>query len=209
MPVCLHKASGSHSGAHCFIEAIYCSIRDGKCFPSPQVWEMFYHGPLSQMFPLIGNRKPVRDCAVIPSAASPSSPKECVLPWSARCRWGCVELPRVARQEPSKGRWGRRQRACLVWLVPAAACLIASPHKHVFKGSPAAQFDQIRPVRLRFSSWTGTHRGVNRSAIGFPGHRDASSDLFPDRVSGAFFVCFLQGWTVVRSCYTYHYHWCK
>ncbi|CAM4475466.1 unnamed protein product [Leuciscus chuanchicus] len=46
--------------------------------------------------------------------------------------------------------------------------------KCVFKDSPAAQFDQIRALRPRFSSWTGTHRGVNDRTMRALTHRKTS-----------------------------------
>lgn len=62
----------------------------------------------------------------------------------------------------------------LLWMMgqrPYSSLLIRSLHECGFKDSPAAQFDQIRALRPRFSSWTGTHRGVNDRTMSALMHR--------------------------------------
>ncbi len=81
----------------------------------------------------------------------------------------------------SKTRWARlSERASermLLWMMgqrPYSSLLITSLHECGFKDSPAAQFDQIRALRPRFSSWTGTHRGVNDRTMRALMHRKTS-----------------------------------
>lgn len=136
---------------------IYFSVKAGKfMIASLEFGWPGYQEKISKTFLKTRGKNALRDLVAIAWCDSLASPTV------NRVDRGCWKgLPRGC----CCGWWGRD---------PTASWLIRSLHECGFKDSPAAQFDQIRALRPRFSSWTGTHRGVNDRTMRALMHRKTS-----------------------------------
>lgn len=143
---------------------IYFSVKAGKFM----IWSLEFGWPgyqekINKTFLKTRGRKALRDLVAIVRCDSPASPTVKRVQRGRRKR-----LPRGC----CRGWWGRD---------PTASWLITSLHECGFKDSPAAQFDQIRALRPRFSSWTGTHGGVNGRTMRALMHRKTSGTTLKEK----------------------------